>query len=387
MMRWVAHIDMDAFFVSVERLLDPSLAGRPVVVGGDPRGRGVVASASYEARRRGVHSAMPSRRARELCPEAVFLPGHHHLYGDYHRRVRAVLERYAPVVEAASIDEFYLDFSGCRLLYGAIFPLLRWIRDRIAGDLGLPSSAGLAANKLLAKIASGLAKPAGVLWVPPRAEADFLAPLPARTLPGVGPATERELSGLGIRRVGHLASFPERVLEGALGKWGAALARRARGISESPVSEEGERKSVGHEVTFTEDSADPEVLEAVLCRLVERAAYRLRAAGLRAGGLTLKVRYSDFRTVTRSRKVPSTDRDGDLFRAARELLAGAVSRRVRVRLLGVSLDRLGGTAEQLGLFSPERERKRGRLFPAVDRLREKFGFEAVTLGTGTTAKL
>jgi DNA polymerase-4 len=386
MERWIAHLDMDAFFVSVERLLDPSLAGKPVVVGGDPDGRGVVASASYEARRYGIHSAMPSRAARELCPEVIFLRGNHHLYGDYHRKARLILERSVPVIEAASIDEFYLDFTGCERLHGAILPLLRRIRGEIADELGLPSSAGLAANKLVAKIASGLAKPEGTLWVPAGAEADFLAPLPVRILPGVGPATERELTALGIRRVGHLASFPERVLEGALGRWGRALFRKARGISESPVSEEGERKSVGHEITFREDSADPAFLESVLCRLVEKAAYRLRAGGFRAGGLTIKVRYSDFRTITRSRTLWATDRDGDFLTVARGLLAETLSRRVRVRLLGVSLDRLRSGEEQLQLFAPERERKRRLLFPAVDLLRKKFGFDILALAMGSRGR-
>jgi len=377
---------MDAFFVSVERLLDPSLVGKPVVVGGDPDGRGVVASASYEARRRGIHSAMPSRAARELCPEVIFRRGHHHLYGDYHWKIREILTRYVPVIEAASIDEFYLDLSGCILLHGPILPLLRRIRRAIGDALGLPSSAGLAGNKLVAKIASGLSKPEGILWVPAGAERDFLSPLPVRILPGVGPVTERELTALGIRRVGHLASFPERVLQGALGAWGKDLSRKARGISDSPVSEDGERKSVGHEVTFREDSADPVFLRAVLCRLVEKAAYRLRAKGFRAGGLTIKVRYADFRTITRSRTLWPTDRDGDIFSAARDLLAETVSRRVRVRLLGVSLDRLRGGKEQLDLFSPEEEKKRRLLFPAVDRLRKKFGFDVLSLASGTRGR-
>jgi DNA polymerase-4 len=382
MQRWIAHLDMDAFFVSVERLLDPSLAGKPVVVGGDPDGRGVVASASYEARRHGIRSAMPSRQARQLCPEVIFLRGHHHLYSEYHRKIRAVLERSIPVIEAASIDEFYLDLSGCTLLHGPVLPLLRKIGEEIGGELGLPSSSGLAGNKLVAKIASGMAKPQGILWVPQGTEADFLAPLPVRILPGVGPVTERKLQSLGIRRVGHLASFPERVLEGALGKWGQDLFRKARGLSDSPVSEEGDRKSVGHEVTFREDSADPAFLEAVLCRLVEKAAWRLRKGGFWAGGLTLKVRYADFRTITRSRTVVPTNRDGELFRAARELLGETVSRRVRVRLVGVSLERLRGGQEQLDLFCPERERRKSRLFPAVDRLRKKFGFDVLTLAAG-----
>jgi DNA polymerase-4 len=378
---------MDCFFVSVERLLDPSLVGKPVVVGGDPNGRGVVASASYEARRFGVRSAMASRRAQELCPRLIFAPGHHHLYGEYHAKVREILARFAPGVEAASIDEFYLDFSGCNLLYDGVFPLLRRIRALIACELGLPSSAGLATNKLLAKIGSRLAKPGGVMWIPPGAEAEILAPLPVRAIPGVGPVAGATLERLGVTRVGHLASIPAQVLEAALGSWGPELARKAHGESDSPVEEGGERKSVGHETTFEEDTADPLVLEATICHLVEKAAHRLRKAGMKAGGVTVKVRYSDFRTVTRSRALPAaSDRDGELLAVARELMTGAVGRRVRVRLIGVSLERLRAGSEQLGLFTAARDARLASLFPAVDRVRAKYGFAALELATSAITK-
>ncbi|HEY5998302.1 MAG TPA: DNA polymerase IV [bacterium] len=385
MLRWIAHLDMDCFFVSVERLLDPSLAGRPVVVGGDPGGRGVVASASYEARRFGVRSAMASRHAKQLCPHLIFVPGHHRLYGEHHRKVRTILERWAPVVEAASIDEFYLDFTGCNLIYdGGVFPLLRRIRARIADELGLPSSAGLAGNRLVAKIGSRLAKPAGVAWIPHGAEADILAPLPVRALPGVGPVTAAALQRLGVTSIGQLASMPANALAAALGSWGPDLARRARGESDSPVGEGGERKSVGHETTFDEDTADPVLLEATLCRLVGKAAHRLRRTGMKAGGITVKVRYADFRTVTRSRALPAgSDRDGDLLAAARELLLGAAGARVRVRLIGISLERLRSSGEQLGLFGAARDARRAALYPAVDRLREKYGFGALELATSS----
>lgn len=404
MPRWIAHLDMDCFFVSVERLLDPSLAGKPVVVGGDPNGRGVVASASYEARRFGVRSAMASRRARELCPRLIFAPGHHRLYGEYHDKVREILARYAPGVEAASIDEFYLDFSGCNLLHGAIFPLLRRVRGQIASELGLPSSAGLAANKLLAKIGSRLAKPGGVMWIPPGAEAEVLAPLPVRAIPGVGPVAGAALERLGVTRIGHLASIPEQVLAAAFGSWGPELARKARGESDSPVEESGERKSVGHETTFEEDTADPVVLEATICHLVEKAAHRLRKAGMKAGGVTVKVRYSDFRTVTRSRALPAaSDRDGDFLRVARELVfnslapegrgqdegaprPGIAGRRVRVRLVGVSLERLRAGSEQLGLFTAARDARLASLFPAVDKVRAKYGFDALELATSAMTR-
>ncbi len=385
--RWIAHLDMDCFFVSVERLLDPSLVGRPVVVGGDPDGRGVVASASYEARRFGVRSAMPSRRARELCPQLVFAPGHHRLYGEYHDRVRSILERSAPGIEAASIDEFYLDFTGCNLLHGAIYPLVRRIRAAIAAELGLPSTVGLAANKLVAKVASRLAKPAGVMWVPHGAEAAILAPLPVRAIPGVGPVTGRALEELGVRTVGQLASIPGEVLEAALGAYGPELARKARGESDSPVEEGGERKSVGHETTFEEDTADPTALEATMCRLVGKAAHRLRRAGMKAGGVTVKVRYADFRTVSRSRALPApSDRDGELLALARELMREVTGRRVRVRLLGVALERLRAGAEQIGLFTAARDARLAALFPAVDRVRERHGFAALELATASLPK-
>jgi len=384
--RWIAHLDMDCFFVSVERLLDPSLAGKPVVVGGDPSGRGVVASASYEARRFGVRSAMASKRAKELCPGLIFVAGHHHLYGEHHDKVREILARYAPGVEAASIDEFYLDFSGCNLLHGAIFPLLRRILEQVSSELGLPSSAGLAANKLLAKVGSRLAKPAGVMWIPAGAEAEILAPLPVRAIPGVGPVTRTMLERLGVTRVGHLASIPKPVLEAALGAFGPELARKARGISESPVAEGDERKSVGHETTFEEDTADPIVLEATICHLVEKAAHRLRKAGMKAGGVTVKIRYSDFRTVTRSRGIAASDRDGELLAVARELMAGAVGRRVRVRLIGVSLERLRAGSEQIGLFTAARDARLASLFPAVDRVRKKYGFDSIELATSAITK-
>lgn len=387
MLRWIAHLDMDCFFVSVERLLDPALVGKAVVVGGDPNGRGVVASASYEARRFGVRSAMPSRRAKQLCPELIFVSGHHKLYGEYHDRVREILEHWAPGVEAASIDEFYLDFTGCNLIYDGVFPLLRRIRGQIAADLGLPSSAGLGANKLVAKIASRLAKPAGVMWVPPGAEAALLAPLPARAIPGVGPVGGAALARLGVTRVGHLATIPAPVLEAALGSWGPELARKARGESDSPVAEGGERKSIGHETTFNEDTADPVVLEATLCHLVGKAAHRLRQAGMKAAGVTVKVRYSDFRTVTRSRALArSSDRDGDLLAAARELLFGAVGRGVLVRLIGVALERLRLSGEQLGLFTAARDARLAALFPAVDRVRAKYGFASIELATSAITK-
>ena len=223
------------------------------------------------------------------------------------------------------------------------------------------------------------------MWIPPGAEAEVLAPLPVRAVPGVGPVTGAALERLGVTRVGHLASIPDNVLEAALGAFGPELARKARGESRVAGCQEGERKSVGHETTFEEDTADPVVLEATICRLVEKAAHRLRKAGLKAGGVTVKVRYSDFRTVTRSRGIIASDRDGELLAVARELMEGAVGRRVRVRLIGVSLERLRAGSEQLGLFTAARDARLASLFPAVDRVRAKYGFSALELATAVLA--
>jgi DNA polymerase-4 len=378
--RHILHLDLDAFFVSVERVLDPRLCGRPVIVGGDPRGRGVVASASYEARSYGVRSAMPTARAKKLCPHAVFVASRHGHYGEFSNRVQEILREYAPVVEVASVDEFYLDMTGCDRLYGNIFAAAAEIKGEIWKRLHLPASIGLGANKLIAKIATNLCKPEGLLWIFPGEEAAFLAPLPVACLPGVGQQTRDRFQELGIRTIGDLSRFPSPLLSAVFGKTGRQMNDRSRGLCAGPVIEHRDPKSVSRETTFNADTVDPVVLEATLCHLAERAGYGLRRSGMMASTVSIKLRYSDFQTISRSRTIPATDDDVTIFQTARGLFHKAFSRRVRIRLLGVKLSKLTARDPQSSLFTPMEEIKRARLQQSADGVREKYGGQAIRLG-------
>src|SRR4029077_15726570 len=296
----ILHVDMDAFFVSVELLEHPELRGLPVVVGGQPDQRGVVSAASYEARRFGIQSAMPLRTAGRLCPHAVFLDGHHELYGRGSDRIAAILEKYSPVVEMASIDEAYLDLAGTERLYGpplaAAHRLIREIRD----TTGLPCSAGLAATRLVAKVASDQANPRGLLCVPAGAEEAFLAPLGVRKIPGIGKVTEAALHAFAIQTVGQLAAVPLDKLEEAFGQWGAALYRKARGQDAFEFFVDAEPKSLSHNQTFGQDTCDRAQLDSALSFLCQKAGKRLRDAGLYTRTITLTLRHADFKTLTRA---------------------------------------------------------------------------------------
>jgi DNA polymerase-4 len=381
MNRHILHLDLDAFFVSVERVLDPRLKGKPVIVGGDPRGRGVVASASYEARRYGVHSAMPLAQARRLCPDLVMVASRHGQYLKFSRQVQDILREYSPVVEMASVDEFYLDMTGCQRLHESMFAAAAGIKGHIRKKLGLPSSIGLGSNKLIAKIATNLCKPDGLLWVFPGEEASFLAPLPVGHLPGIGRHTDDRLQELGIRTIGDLSQFPPPLLSAVFGKWGRQMSERARGLCISPVTESREPKSISREVTFSTDTVDPLVLETTLCRLTERAGYGLRRLGMTAGTVGIKLRHADFKTISRSRSIPASDDDVTIFRTARALLEKAFSRRVRIRLLGVKLSNLAARDPQGALFTASDEARRARLLRSADRIREKYGMDVLHLGT------
>lgn len=376
--RWILHLDMDAFYVSVERLLDPSLEGRAVLVGGDPGGRGVVASASYEARRKGVHSAMPMGRARMLCPEAVIIRGTHERYAEYSGRVHEILRRFSPLVEMASQDEAYVDLSGTERLWGAPWTAAERMRQTILEETRLPSSMGLAANKLLAKVASTLAKPRGFLRVFPGGEAALLAPLPIEALPGIGPKTAEKLHSFGIERLGDLVELGAETLEQLFGATGRELYERARGCNDSAVEPEREAKSIGREHTFPEDVDDPVRLISMLSELTEHVASALRADTLQARTITLKFRYADFQTHTASRTLLSpTDDEKILLETARDLLRRHWTRRVRLRLVGVSVSNLQRAAWQLDLFDEATTRRRIQLHGAVDALRRRHGFEVI----------
>jgi DNA polymerase-4 len=381
MTRHILHLDLDAFFVSVERALDPRLRDRPVVVGGDPRGRGVVASASYEARAYGIRSAMPLAQAKKLCPQAVFITAHHDHYQAFSRKTLAMLRKYTPVVEAASVDEFYLDMTGCDRLYGNIFAAATRIKKDLRKKLGLPASIGLGSNKLIAKIAATLSKPGGLLWVFPGEEASILAPLPVAYVPGIGSHTQGRLQELGIHTIGDLAQFPQPLLLVAFGKHGRQMSERAGGLCLSPVLAFREPKSISREVTFNTDTVDPTVLETTLCRLAEGVGYGVRRRRMMAGTVTIKLRYSDFQTISRSQTIPPTDGDVEIFQRARTLFKKAFSRRVRIRLVGIKLSNLTVRNLQGALFVPPEEVKRERLQRSTDSIRNRFGMEALHLGT------
>ena len=275
-MRKILHVDIDAFFVSVEEVLDPSLKGKPVIVGGNPEGRGVVAAASYAVRRYGVHSAMPIAQAKRLCPHAIFLRGSHRRYSEYSEKVFEILKRYSPLVEPMSLDEAFVDLTGCERLHGPVLKSAEKIRNEIREALGLNASIGIASNKLLAKIASAYCKPNGMLWIAPGMEQRFLAPLPIQRVPGIGPKGGAELRRMGIKSVGDLARLPLELLEEAYGKWGVSLYSKARGISDSPVIGDTEDpRTISRETTLETDSADPLFLESTLSYLTEKAAGQL----------------------------------------------------------------------------------------------------------------
>jgi DNA polymerase-4 len=380
----VLHVDMDSFFVSVEVLKDPSLRGKPVVVG-DPGPRGVVASASYEARRFGIRSAMAMAKARMLCPGLLIVPGSLGEYGGWSARVREILDSASPSIETASIDEFYLDLAGCERLHGSFFGLAARLARRIGGELGLPASFGLGANRTLAKIASKVAKPKGVLEVLPGAEEAFMRPLPVGLIPGIGPAAQTLLERVGVKTAGELADLPERAAGRVLGSWAGEAQAKARGLWAGDGVAVGPRlrKSIGHETTFDQDTADPVTLAATLFHLVEKAASRLRRKGLDARRVTVRVRFADFSSESRTRGLPAAVcTDQEIFRAAVPLLATLAGRRMRVRLVGVSLSDLGPASLQGELFRAVAEERRREACRCLDRLRDRFGFESVAWAAG-----
>jgi DNA polymerase-4 len=379
----ILHVDMDAFFVSVELLERPELRGQPVVVGGQRDQRGVVAAASYEARKFGIHSAMPLRTAARLCPDAIFLDGHHSRYGEWSDRIAAILARYSPTVEMVSIDEAYLDLAGSERLLGAPLDAAHRLRNEIAERTALPCSIGVAATRLVAKVASDQSKPRGLLWVPPGSEAAFLATLPVRKIPGIGEVTEKALHGLGIETVGQLAAVPQEKLEEAFGLWGTALWRKARGIDAYEFLVDAEPKSISNNQTFGEDTADPAQLHATLSFLSQKATKRMRDAGLRARTLTLTIRYAGFETHTHAHTLAEhTDLDAVTQATFRQLFEKHWNRRRKVRLLGVSFTSFAAAAgpEQLSLLDPGRRDRLERLARATDQLRDRFGFDTVQFG-------
>jgi len=377
-MKQIACVDMDAFFVSVELLYRPELRGQPVVVGAPGDQRGVVAAASYEARQYGIHSAMPSRTASRLCPHAVFLPPRFELYEKWSGKVRKILERFTPVVQTVSIDEAYLDLTGTERLHGNAWQAAQKIQQAIRDETQLPCSIGVARTYVVAKVASDLAKPRGLLWVPPGTEAAFLAPLPVRRIPGIGQVTEKALAALGIHTIGELAQIERERLEKEFGRWGEALYRKARGEDSDLWFVEEEQKSISHERTFDEDTADRAKLEAALAHLAQLVAQRLRAEKLYARTITLKLRYASFQTLTREHTLPeATNLDRTIFESARRLFERHWKTGRAVRLLGVAASNLAPAAGQMSLLEAEGQARLEELARAADRLRARHGADAV----------
>ncbi len=384
--RKILHIDMDAFYAAIEEHDNPAYRGRPVIVGGDPHSRGVVSTCSYEARKFGVHSAMPLREALRRCPQGVFTPVRGWRYAEVSREIMKIMNQYTPLVEPLSLDEAFLDLTGCESLFGPAEGIAREIVDRIGTEVGLSASAGLAPNKFLAKLASDLEKPKGFVIITRDNMAAILEDLPVGKLWGVGPKTEEQLIGLGICTIGMLRRFDPELLFKKLGDSGQQLYRLSYGLDDRRVESSEDTKSVGHEITFQNDTDDREFLAGVLLWLTEQVARRLRRQNLKGRVITVKIRDHNFKTLTKRVTLnKATDFEEEIysttFRLAGEIQWGAK----KVRLVGVSVSGFDNEQSlQLGLFSEAEETENiglDKLHQAMDRLRDRFGEEIVTKGT------
>jgi DNA polymerase-4 len=381
--RKIIHIDMDAFYASVEQRDNPAFKGLPVIVGGDPEKRGVVSAASYEARAFGVHSAMPASQARRLCPRGIFLPVRMSRYREVSETIFHILQDYTPLIEPLSLDESFLDVTGSLSIFGPAFHLAREMKRRILEATGLTASAGIAPNKFLAKIASDIRKPDGLVEVQPGEVQTFLRDLPISRLWGVGKSTEEVLKGMGILRIGQLAAYPAERIQKKMGKYGLELITLARGEDDRPVIPESDPKSVSQEETFTPDLEDPEKMKRVLLDQAEQVGRELRKQCLKGWTVTVKVRYPDFTTVTRSLTLPfPTDQGIDLYQTALKLLSKTDVFRKKARLLGVGISNLRGQGdpEQLPLFAAP-GKKGERSTQVMDRIWDRFGPGAIKRAT------
>ncbi|MGA8184583.1 MAG: DNA polymerase IV [Terriglobia bacterium] len=380
MLRQILHVDMDAFFVSVEELADPSLKGKAVVVGADPDGRGVVTAASYEARKFGVHSAMPIGRAKKLCPHAIFLRGHHAKYREYSKKIYEVFQEFTPVIEMVSIDEAYLDLTGSERLHGGMLSaadrLIRTVKERT----GLNCSVGASTSHLVSKIASDQAKPHGLLYVLPGCEVAFLAPLPVRRMPGIGKVTEPELLSMGIATIGDLQTYGAERLKERFGKYGEWLYTKSMGKDIEAYAYEEEPKSISHETTFPVDTADGEELERTLSYLSQLVARRLREHRLFARTVGLKLRNHRFKTITRDTTLDEpTHLDSVIFDYVLRMFGAAWDGKEKIRLIGVRTSNLETSNFQPGLFDSEKQEKLDRVLRVADRVRGRYGFDALQL--------
>jgi len=379
--RTIMHVDLDSFFVAVEQVLNPKLKGKPVVVGGSPQQRGVVSTASYEARAFGLHSGMPAVTAARLCPDAIFIEPDFARYGEFSRKFMAILNDFSPSIEPRGMDEAYLDVTGFESIHGSTRQMAHRMKQRVQNELGLCASIGIASCKVAAKVASDASKPDGLIEVPHGEERDFLAPLPVEKLPGVGKQSAKVLKGLGVRTIGDLSRTPTHTLRSHLGSAGEMLHRLANGIDDSQVLPPGVAKSISREITFAEDTHDASFLEATLWAQSERVGADLRDHGKQARCLTLKLRYADFSTITRSRTLRhGFDTDQEIFETGAALLHRVLeTERRAVRLIGIGVSNLAEAGLQASLFSPSNA-KLEHLNRAVDQIRARYGFDAIQTG-------
>lgn len=381
MNRAIAHMDLDTFFVSCERLIDSRLNDRPVLIGGTSD-RGVVASCSYEARKCGVHSAMPMRMAKQLCPEAIVLKGNSGIYTKYSKLVTDILKEEVPVYEKTSIDEFYLDLTGMDRFFGCQ-KFASELRKKIIRETGLPLSFGLSLNKTVSKIATGEAKPNNELNIQQGTEKLFLAPLSVKKIPMIGDKTYRMLCNLGVKKIHTLQEMPIEAMERVFGKSGIQMWKKAHGIDNTPVIPYQERKSISTERTFDKDTIDVQKLESILTAMAENLIYQLRRGNKLTSCITLKIRYSDFQTQTLQKKIPYSAADHILLPIVMELYRKLYQRRVLVRLIGIRFSHLVEGAHQINLFE---DPNLLHLYRAMDRIRQKYGDRAVMRASGMEAK-
>jgi len=378
----ILHLDLDSFFVSVERLLDSRLDGRPVLIGGTTD-RGVVASCSYEARAFGIHSAMPMRMARELCPEAIVIKGNSGTYSKYSDMVTEIMQEGLPVLEKTSVDEFYADLTGMDRFFGCS-KIAGELRQRIIKETGLPNSFGLSINKTVSKVATGEAKPNNQLEIARGQEKPFLAPLSVRKIPMVGEKTYQTLRNLGIQRIKTIQEMPQDMMQRVLGQNGDMIWKKANGIDNSLVIPYNERKSISTERTFDRDTTDVVKLKGIMLAMAENLAFQLRRGKRLTGCVTVKVRYSDFQTQTLQARIPYTSADHILIEKIMELFGRAYNRRLLVRLIGVRFSHLVGGGYQINLFEDREEYI--NLYQAMDNIRERFGDRAVMRASGIGAR-
>lgn len=380
--RSIVHMDLDTFFVSCERLLDSRLNGKPVLIGGTSD-RGVVASCSYEARTFGVHSAMPMRMAKMLCPEAIILRGNSGVYTNFSKDVTDVIKESVPLYEKTSIDEFYIDLTGMDKFFGC-HKLASELRQRIIKETGLPISFGLSINKTVSKIATGEAKPNNEIRIASGTEKLFLAPLSVRKIPMVGNVTYKALCDLGVKRIKTVQEMPMELMHKVLGKNGLVIWKKANGIDNSPVVQYHERKSISTERTFNKDTTDVAKLKSIIIAMAENLAYQLRRGNKLTACVTFKIRYSDFQTYTQQQRIPYSAMDHNIIPIVLDLYRKLYNRRLLVRLIGVKFSHLVEGGHQINLF--EDEEKLLHLSQAIDKMRERYGDRAVVAAAGMEAK-